>query len=111
MKRILVATVLLSMLLFLFAPPVLAAPGIVVWLNPPENTGKIQRADDPDDMSEYTFNIQAGDTVPPGFKPNLHQCVTFTPGPGQTASDVREVEPGEPGCCDEDEELVGGECV
>ena len=78
------------------ATPAMAAKGEVSWTNPPENTGRIRRNDD-DDAGEYTYNVAAGDTNPLGFILHVGDSVTFTPGPGQTASDVTLDPAGEPG--------------
>ena len=62
------------------------AKGIVSWVNPPENKGKIKRTDDSSN-SIYEYNINAGDTVD-GYVPKLDEIVVFTPGPGMTATGV-----------------------
>ena len=95
MRRI-VNTALVALLLGLLVVPLLgasvvsAATGEVLWVNPPENKGRI-RSDD--DGKNYEYNVNAGRTSPPGYEPALNQRVTFTEGPGNTASDVRETDP------------------
>ena len=68
------------------APTAMAATGEVTWTNPPENTGKIRRNDD-DDGDDYTYNINAGDTNPPDYVPQVGDRVTFTPR-GRRATNV-----------------------
>ena len=67
-------------------PIELAATGEVIWVNPPGNKGRIHRDDD-GDMGNYEYNVAAGDTDA-GWAPSLGDRVTFTEGPGNTASDV-----------------------
>ncbi len=62
------------------------AKGTINWVNPPENKGKIARTDDGSN-NEYEYNINAGNTVG-GYVPKLNDIVTFTPGPGMTATGV-----------------------
>ena len=77
------------------ASPAMAAKGTVMWVNPPENHGKIKRDDDMDD-NDYNYSINAGDTNPPGTKFNVGDRVTFTPR-GRRATNVTLVEdPGIP---------------
>lgn len=97
MRRILTAT-LLGLFEVLLLLPVLgtstasAATGEVTWTNPPENTGKIKRDDD-EDNGDYMYNVNAGRTNPPDYVPTVGDRVTFTPGPGNTASDVTAEDP------------------
>ena len=101
-KRVsLVGTILMAggawLLLDAFtATPVMAAKGTVMWVNPPENHGRIRKDDD--DMNDFEYNTNAGDTNPPGTKFQVGDRVTFTEGPGRTASDVTlDEDPGIPG--------------
>jgi len=64
------------------------AKGPVIWVNPPENKGKIARTDDGSN-NEYEYNINAGNTVD-GYVPKLNDIVTFTPVQGMTATGVKE---------------------
>ena len=76
--------------------PAMAATGEVTWTNPPGNKGRIKRKDD-DDSGEYEYNTNAGDTNPPGTKFQVGDRVTFTEGPGRTASNVTlDEDPGIP---------------
>ena len=100
MKRIFAATLLglIGVLLLLpawGASTASAANGEVIWVNPPENKGRI-RSDDGD--TTYEYNVNAGNTNPDGWEPAVNQRVTFTEGPGNTASDVTTEDPaGVPG--------------
>ena len=95
MKRVGVSLGLACFLFLVVASPALAAIGRVQWVNPPENTGMIMRTDDPADQTEYVYNIKAGHTVG-GYVPKLGDCVEFLAEPGQTATQVRKIEPGSP---------------
>ena len=64
------------------------AKGPVIWVNLPDNKGKIARTDDGSN-NEYEYNINAGNTVD-GYVPKLNDIVTFTPVPGMTATGVKE---------------------
>ena len=86
-SRLFLVTLLVIAMLLVNVSVVAAATGEVTWTNPPENTGKIKRNDDSDN-GDYVYNTNAGDTNPPGWEPSVGDQVTFTPGPGQTASDV-----------------------
>ena len=108
MKRILTVA-LLGLLGVLLLLPVWgnstasAATGEVSWTNPPENKGRIT-SDDGD--TKYEFNVNAGNTNPPGWESTVGDKVTFTPGRGQTASDVTVADPpcvpgGHPPCIPE----------
>ena len=107
MRRI-ANTALVALLLGLLVVPLLgasvvsAASGEVIWVNPPENKGRIRNDDD---GKNYEYNVNAGRTNPPGYEPALNERVTFTEGPGNTASDVTSDPagvPGDPPCEDPD---------
>ena len=63
---------------------------MVMWVNPPENHGRIRREDE-DEMNEYTYNTNAGDTNPPGTKFQVGDRVTFTHR-GRRATNVTLIE-------------------
>jgi hypothetical protein len=86
-RRIMFVGIALFFAFMFVAPSAMAATGEVIWLNPPENKGKLRRDDD-GSMDEYKFNTNADKTNPPDWEPNIRDRVTFTPGPGNTATDV-----------------------
>jgi hypothetical protein len=84
----------LILVLMFLAPSALAATGEVIWLNPPENKGKIRRGDE-DDNGEYEYNTNADKTNPPDWEPSIGDRVTFTEGPGNKSTDVT-LDPDDP---------------
>jgi hypothetical protein len=62
------------------------ATGIVSWINPPENKGKITRTDDGSN-EVYEYAINTGSTVD-GFIPKMGDIVIFLPGSGKTATGI-----------------------
>lgn len=95
-RRVMYVGIVLFFALMFMVPSVMAATGEVTWTNPPENAGKIKRNDDGDEQ-DYTYNTNADDTNPPDYVPSVGDHVTFTPGPGMTASDVTLDPAGAPG--------------
>jgi hypothetical protein len=80
-KLMYVGMALILVLLFV-APSVMAATGEVIWLNPPENKGKIRRGDE-DDNGEYEYNTKSL-----GLEPNIGDRVIFTVETGNKATGV-----------------------
>jgi hypothetical protein len=62
------------------------ATGIVSWINPPENKGKITRSDDGSN-EEYEYAVNAGSTLG-GFIPKMGDIVIFLPGSGKSATGI-----------------------
>jgi len=67
-------------------PNAYAANGEVIWINPPENHGKIR-----DDQTGDVLNFRIPQDVALGYSPQEGDQVTFTIGNGKTASDVTPV--------------------
>jgi len=73
------------------------ATGEVIWINPPENNGKI-REDDTGNrpMGMHVFRIPE-DVPDPDYHPQVGDPVSFEPGPGRKASNVMQVSCGTAG--------------
>jgi hypothetical protein len=63
------------------------ATGIVSWINPPENKGKITRTDDGSN-AEFEYAINAGSTIG-GYIPKMGDLVIFIPNSGKTAGGIQ----------------------
>ncbi len=68
-------------------PSAYAAQGTITFVNPADKHGMIQE-DGTGDV--YQFQIPQG-LADQNYEPQVNDPVTFTPGPGQTASDVTKV--------------------
>ena len=88
MKRVMLPALLGLLLVVAFGVSAAsAATGVVIWTNPPENKGRIERTDDSSN-DRYEYNVNAGHTSPPGAPISEEQAVTFDPGPGRVAINV-----------------------
>ena len=68
----------------------LGATGEVIWVNPPENTGKIREDDTADGpRGVHVFRIPA-DVSDADYHPQVGDLVNFDPGPGRRANNVRQ---------------------
>ena len=74
-----------------------AAKGNIADINMPQNHGTIIVTEGGDAGAVYNYNVNAGDTNPPDYVPQVGDRVTFTPR-GRRATNVTLIEdPGIPG--------------